>query len=73
MISKTEMHEFEQKIDDLVKKKQVNYIDAIVEYCQENDIDFEVVPSLTSKSLKAKLANDAQSLNYLPKKSKLPI
>jgi ribosomal protein S17E len=73
MIPKTEMYEFEQKIDAIVQEKHLNYIDAIVDYCEENDFDIESVAQITSKSLKEKIASDAQSLNYLPKKSKLPI
>lgn len=73
MPSKVEIMEFEKAIDNIVTDLQVNYIEAILHYCGQFGIEVDVAASLTGKSLKAKLANDAESLNFLPKKSKLPI
>lgn len=68
---------FSMDIENLVKqsKHQINYIDAIVHYCNENDIDVESVSKLISKPLKEKLRLDAIKLNFIKKTSKgvLPI
>jgi hypothetical protein len=48
----------------------MNYIDAIIHYCEMNDIEIETVPKLISKPLKEKLKFDAQNLNYMKKTSK---
>lgn len=66
---------FTNDIENLVKRTKLNYIDAIVMYCEENNIDILSVPKLISKPLKEKLKCDAIELNYIKKTSraKLPI
>lgn len=63
---------FAEEIESIVKRGNglVNYIDAIVSFCQENEIEMETVPKLMSKSLKQKLQYDAQKLNYIKKTSR---
>ena len=53
----------------------MNYIDAIVFFCEQNNIDVESVPKLISKPLKEKIKWDAQQLNFMKKTSraKLPV
>lgn len=52
-----------------------NYIQAISDYCEENNIDIESVPKLISKQFKKKLEHQAAKLNYLKVKplAELPI
>ena len=59
----------------LLDNKDMNYIDAIVHFCEQNSIDLESVPKLISKPLKEKIKCDAQQLNFMKKTSraKLPI
>ena len=67
---------FAEAIESLVlDKKDMNYIDAIVHFCEQNSIDLESVPKLISKPLKEKIKCDAQQLNFMKKTSraKLPI
>ncbi len=67
---------FAQEIESLVQvNKDMNYIDAIVYFCDNNNIDVESVPKLISKPLKEKLKYEAQELNFLKRSSraKLPI
>jgi len=45
----------------------MNYIDAIVHYCETNEIEIESVSKLISKPLKEKLKYDAQKLNFIKK------
>jgi len=61
---------FAEEIESLVLKTKMNYIDAIVEYCEKNEIDLESVGKLVSKPLKEKIKYDAVELNYLKKTSK---
>ena len=53
----------------------INYIDAIVHFCEQNSIDVESVPKLISKPLKEKIKYEAQELNFLKRTSraKLPV
>ena len=67
---------FAQEIETLVlENKDMNYIDAIVFFCEQNSIDVESVPKLISKPLKEKIKCDAQELNFMKKTSraKLPV
>ena len=67
---------FAQEIETLVlENKDMNYIDAIVHFCDQNNLDLESVPKLISKPLKEKITCDAQELNFMKKTSraKLPL
>ena len=59
----------------LMDNKNMNYIDAIVHFCDQNSIDLESVPKLIPKPLKEKIKYEAQELNFLKRTSraKLPI
>ena len=62
---------FAQEIESLVKENpELNYIDAVVTFCERNNIDLESVPKLISKPLKEKLKCDAMELNFLKKTSR---
>ena len=57
-----------------VKKKRMSYMDAVISYCSENGIDPSNTKGLINKTLKEKVAYEAQSLNMLKEKTaKLPI
>ena len=67
---------FTQDIEDLVKNnKDLNYIDAIVHYCDDNKIEVDSVSKLISKPLKEKIKGQAMELNFLKRTSraKLPL
>lgn len=62
---------FSQLIEDLVKNdKTLNYIDAIVQYCEQNSIEVDSVGKLISKPLKEKIKCDAINLNFMKRTSK---
>ena len=67
---------FAQEIETLVLDNQdMNYIDAIIHFCEKNSIDVESVPKLISKPLKEKIKYEATELNFLKRSSraKLPL
>jgi len=67
---------FAQEIESLVHiNEDMNYIDAIVYFCEQNNIDVESVPKLISKPLKEKIKYEAMELNFLKRSSraKLPL
>jgi hypothetical protein len=66
---------FAQEIESLVSEQKSSYIDAIVNFCEQNSIDLESVPKLISKPLKEKIKYEATELNFLKKSSraKLPL
>jgi hypothetical protein len=67
---------FAQEIESLVHvNDDMNYIDAIIFFCEKNNIDVESVPKLISKPLKEKIKYEAMELNFLKRSSraKLPL
>ena len=67
--------EFSLKIEGIVKEKRISHMDAVVWYCEENDLDTSQVSSLISKSLKEKIKLEATNLKMLktPPGGMLPI
>lgn len=63
---------FSLEVERMVKSSNglITYIEAVVTYCQENEIEMENVPKLLSKPLKERLRHEAQRLNYMKKSSK---
>ncbi len=61
---------FAQEIENIVKVTNLNYIDAIIHYCEENNIEIDSISKLISKPLKEKIKYDAIELNFLKKTSK---
>ena len=62
---------FAQEIETLVQVNQnMNYIDAIIHFCEQNSIEVDSINKLVSKPLKEKLKYDAQRLNFIKKTSR---
>ena len=60
-------------VENMVKDKKISYIDAILEYCKDNEIDPSNTRSMINETLKEKIAYEAQNLNMLKEKvAKLP-
>ena len=67
-------NKFAMLVEDIVRKKRVSYMDAVILYCTENQIDPSTTKSMINKGLKEKIAYEAQGLNMLKEKTaKLPI
>jgi hypothetical protein len=61
---------FAEDIESLVLETKMSYIDAIVQYCEDNNIEVDTVNKLVSKPLKEKIRWEATELNYLKKTSR---
>ena len=66
---------FALEIEKIVAEEKINYIDAIVHYCEINELEVESVTKLVSKPLKEKLKWDATRLNFMKatSRAKLPL
>ena len=68
---------FSLEVEKIVKDSngQLNYIEAVLTYCDEQEIEIESVPKLLSKILKEKIKYEAQRLSFMKKTSraKLPL
>ncbi len=66
-------NEFSLLIEQIVKEKRINHMDAVLEYCKENYLEPEDVKSLNNKSLKEKIEMNFREMNYLPKQAQLDV
>lgn len=64
--------EFTVKIESIRSKHSMSYVDAIVHYCEEIDIEVESVVSMIDVTLKAKVELEASAVNCVPKVNCLP-
>ena len=68
--------EFSLIIEGVVKdKRPITYMDAILWYCEQNQIEVESVGRLISKALKEKIQVEASKVNLIKVEAtgKLPI
>lgn len=73
MPSRDEIKKFSMMIEELAAQKRIGLMDAICHHCKESGLEVEVAASLVSSALKAKIKEEAQSLNLIKKSSRLPI
>jgi len=66
---------FAIEIEKIVAEDELNYIDAILHYCEINSLEVESVTKLISKPLKERIKWDATRLNFMKatSKAKLPL
>ena len=64
---------FNNEIEELVERTKMSYLDAILHYAEVNNLESETIASLINISTKNKLREEAESLHFLPKTSKLPL
>ena len=65
--------EFFVKIEDIVADTSMSYMDAVLYYCESNNMEPETVAQLVNTKLKAQIREEAEELNFFPKTAKLPI
>ena len=68
---------FSYEIERIVLHEKMNYIDAILYYCEKENIEVESISKLMTKPLKEKLKADATRLNFMKarggSKARLPL
>lgn len=66
---------FIKEIENLVTRYNLDYMDAVVHYCEKNNIELEAAAGIIRSNLriKAKLQDEAEELNFLPRRAKLPV
>lgn len=73
MPTKDEIRDFSLKVEEIAEQYSVHCMDAIVQHCEETGIEIEVAATLISPYLKARIKEEAQSVNLIKKSSKLPL
>lgn len=64
-----------EKIEEIRKNDKIDYISAIVFYCEKNDIELERIASYIKKDVvfTSRIREEAEDLNFLEKTSRLPL
>ena len=64
---------FMASIEEIVQIKKMTYIDAIMEYCDENKMEPEVAGKIVGGKLKQKIQEEAENLHLIKRTARLPI
>ena len=65
---------FSMKIEQVVKDKRIGYFDAVLWYCEQNEIESETGAKLINTIIKKKIEAEASDMNCLKEKpAKLPV
>jgi len=73
MATREEISDFSTKILEMADEQGQPCMDVIVQYCDETGIEVEVAATLVSSFLKARIREEAQSINLIKKAAKLPL
>lgn len=73
MPTKEEMRKFSEIIENIVKEKRIDYMDAVILHCEQIGFEVELAASLLTPPIKAKISEEAQSMNLIKKVNKLPL
>ena len=65
--------EFYLKIEDIVADTRMGYMDSVLFYCEQNEMEPESAAILITGKLKQKIREEAEDLNFIPKTAKLPV
>lgn len=63
---------FSKKIENYVIKTGCQYMDAVLKFCEDHNVEPEVAAKYLTKPIKEKIMLEGQEINLIPKtKSKL--
>jgi len=65
---------FSIKIEEISNELKISYMDAILWYCEENEIEVETAAKLINSKIKDTIAYEASKLNMMKEKiNSLPV
>ncbi len=69
------LKDFQREIERLAFEKRIEFMEAVLLYCEQTGMEIEAAGSLikSSAKMKARIQDEAEALNYFPKTAKLPI
>jgi uncharacterized protein YeaC (DUF1315 family) len=69
------MNKFSVEVEVIIQEKRVNYIDAVVMWCEKNNVEVEYAADVIKKDavMHSKIRADAESLNILKRTAQLPV
>ena len=66
-------NEFSLHIEQRASEDNIPCMDAVLAYCEENQLEPDDVSKLINQSLKDKIEMEFRELNYLPKQATLDV
>jgi len=74
-IKKISSEEFIREVEILVRDHNLDYMDAVLHFCETKGVEMETIASIikSNPSIKSKVQEEAEGLHLLPKKSRLPL
>ena len=69
--TKEEQRKFSAIIEEMVQKKRMPYMDAILLHCEETGFEVEIAATLLTTPMKSKISDEAQAANMIKKVNKL--
>ena len=69
------LKDFQREIERLAFEKRIEFMEAVLLYCEQTGMEIEAAGSLikSSAKMKARIQDEAEALNYFPRTAKLPI
>ncbi len=69
------LKDFQREVEQLAFEKRIDFMEAVILYCEQTGMEVEAAGSLikSSAKMKARIQDEAEQLNYFPKTAKLPI
>lgn len=65
MINVLTTSKFSKIIIEIVQTKEITYLDAIMDYCQKNNLEVESAAKLVNQKIKAQLKVEATELRLI--------
>lgn len=61
---------FTKMVERTVKVKRCSYLDAVINLCEENNIEIEEIKKFVSPAVKSKIEGEATKLNLMQEKNR---
>jgi hypothetical protein len=65
--------EFSLYIDEQVSTYKITYMDAVINYCNDKEIDIDSIGSLINQKLREKIQMEAELANMIKPRGHLPV
>ena len=64
---------FAKHIEKAVQEKHMSYLDAVIEFCNQHQLEPESLVPFINDKIKRALGQEAQKLHLMPKRRELPL
>ena len=63
---------FQDSVEELARDHRIGHMDAVIQFCSDNDIDIEDIGPFVSCNLKEKIRQDAIDYGYMKSTAQIP-